>query len=229
MKNKEIGKVYALGLSKHGALGTGNNYEDHHKFTEIKVIHPVREVACCNGCTYFLSVPPLFKVKLEHILQYECNKSSEIPFICEYLINKLLNKSCLTSEGIFRMTGSTATIQQLQNLFEFDCDFHLAEGQHTDDYSGLLKLFLRQLPDPLIPLSFQSAFFDILGSFLPFLFFPLFPLPFFPFFLASSTSSFHSYSANTSIPLSHSLFEIFFSNCFFVGSVVVQRIALFNF
>ena len=82
----EKGKGYSCGSAEMGALGNGNSHENTENAMPFNTGHPAKFVACCNGCTYLFVVPPLYKVSLEHIMQYEY---SDIPYIAEYLISEL--------------------------------------------------------------------------------------------------------------------------------------------
>ncbi|KAL2890985.1 Rho GTPase-activating protein 27 [Ceratocystis lukuohia] len=63
----------------------------------------------------------------------------------------------LSMEGIYRQNGSKAHISRLKNMFDTDStmpqlDFRVPENFFHDvnSVTGLLKLFLRELPDPLL-------------------------------------------------------------------------------
>lgn len=69
-------------------------------------------------------------------------------------------------EGIFRRSGSSATIERLLKEFnessEPDCISLDTIPVHT--IAGLFKRFLQQLSEPVIPRSFQPEFLHIFES-----------------------------------------------------------------
>jgi hypothetical protein len=64
-------------------------------------------------------------------------------------------------EGIYRLSGSSATIQSLKERFnaEGDVDLH-GSGEIFDVHAiaGLLKLYLRELPSPVLTRNYQRDF-----------------------------------------------------------------------
>lgn len=74
-----------------------------------------------------------------------------VPFIvykcCEYV-----RKNGLTEVGIFRLPGSTIRVNELKEMFnagnQVEFPTHLGEDVHT--VASLLKLYLRELPEPVV-------------------------------------------------------------------------------
>ncbi|KAG1049053.1 hypothetical protein G6F43_008597 [Rhizopus delemar] len=67
----------------------------------------------------------------------------------------------LQLEGIFRKSGSAAVINQLQKQFETTEDpfeIKLPENTNCHSVAGLLKRYLQQLPEPVIPKQYQKCF-----------------------------------------------------------------------
>lgn len=71
----------------------------------------------------------------------------------------------LALEGIYRQSGSMNHIQRLKNMFDTDSsnpalDFRNPENFYHDvnSVTGLLKLFLRDLPDPLLTHEHHDSF-----------------------------------------------------------------------
>ena len=174
----ESGKALSCGSSKLGALGTGNSYQDLSEPMPVDSGHPARNVVCCKESTYFLVTPPLSKLPLEQIMQFEGEK---VPFIISFLVEKLriegnrspsmferdltdFSKAHCVTEGIFRTSGSSGVIDKMLEAFSADKLDDIIHGQPTDSYAGLLKTFLRQLPTPLIPITDQIAFCEIIGK-----------------------------------------------------------------
>ncbi|KAM4661060.1 rho GTPase-activating protein 36 isoform 2-T3 [Amazona ochrocephala] len=64
----------------------------------------------------------------------------------------------LHTVGIFRVGSSKKRVQQLREEFDRGLDVFLDEHQSVHDVAALLKEFLRDMPDPLIPRELYSAF-----------------------------------------------------------------------
>ncbi|NXN31338.1 RHG06 protein, partial [Nycticryphes semicollaris] len=64
----------------------------------------------------------------------------------------------LQTVGIFRVGSSKKRVQQLREEFDQGQDVFLDEHQSVHDVAALLKEFLRDLPDPLIPRELYTAF-----------------------------------------------------------------------
>jgi Rho GTPase-activating protein 21/23 len=69
----------------------------------------------------------------------------------------------LTVVGIYRIPGNTAAISALTELVNRGMDDQTLKDPRWDDVnvvSSLLKLFLRSLPDPLLPNDMYQHFID---------------------------------------------------------------------
>ncbi|KAM6056967.1 rho GTPase-activating protein 36 isoform 2-T3 [Theristicus caerulescens] len=64
----------------------------------------------------------------------------------------------LQTVGIFRVGSSKKRVQQLREEFDRGLDVFLDEHQSVHDVAALLKEFLRDMPDSLIPREFYAAF-----------------------------------------------------------------------
>ena len=57
----------------------------------------------------------------------------------------------ITSEGIFRINGNSRVVERLRTSFDRTGDADLAEAGDVMAVAGLLKLYLRELPEGVIP------------------------------------------------------------------------------
>lgn len=57
----------------------------------------------------------------------------------------------LECEGIFRVNGSQRVVEKLRASFDQQGDANLEEDHDVMAVAGLLKLFLRELPESAIP------------------------------------------------------------------------------
>lgn len=64
----------------------------------------------------------------------------------------------LQTVGIFRVGSSKKRVQQLREEFDHGLDVFLDEHQSVHDVAALLKEFLRDMPDSLIPSELYTAF-----------------------------------------------------------------------
>ncbi|RWA14126.1 hypothetical protein EKO27_g964 [Xylaria grammica] len=73
----------------------------------------------------------------------------------------------LAVEGIYRLSGSSMHVNKLKNLFDTDQESHILDFRNPENFfhdvnsvAGLLKQFLRDLPDPLLTSENYSAFIE---------------------------------------------------------------------
>ncbi|CAL8326433.1 unnamed protein product [Lota lota] len=64
----------------------------------------------------------------------------------------------LQTVGIFRVGSSKKRVRQLRECFDMGTDVHLDEEHSVHDVAALLKEFLRDMPDPLLPRELYLAF-----------------------------------------------------------------------
>jgi len=72
----------------------------------------------------------------------------------------------LEEEGLYRISGSTAAVQELKVKFDDGLDVDIVESPPDDIHtvSSLLKLYLRDLPDPIIPFASHERIASITKS-----------------------------------------------------------------
>eukprot|EP01080_Neovahlkampfia_damariscottae_P008864 gene8864-813_t len=102
---------------------------------------------------------PVFNVELEEIMKRP--KEKKVPRVyrrlCEYI-----KEEGILIEGIFRLSGTTENMSEIQYIFDSlgDADLSLCQDVHTA--TSLLKQFLRDLPTPLIPYELFNDYIAIL-------------------------------------------------------------------
>ena len=89
-------------------------------------------------------------------------KEPGIPYIMTRLCNFIESSGGMTQEGIFRISGNVKTMEKLKNHFDTTGDAPLETMADVASAAGLIKSFLRELPDPVIPHSLHSDFFQTL-------------------------------------------------------------------
>jgi len=113
----------------------------------------------CNKNMKVFGVPLEVAVKNSKIKQ-----DYELPAIVYRSIEYLDAKGAYEEEGIYRLSGSKATIQSLKNRFDRYGDVNLLQDKEIYDVhviTGLLKLYLRELPTTIMTKEFQPRFIEI--------------------------------------------------------------------
>lgn len=75
-----------------------------------------------------------------------------VPSVCYRCLDFLSKTGAVYEEGIFRLSGSASSIRQLKEKFNSKHDVDLFESELRPDMhtvAGLLKSYLRELPDPI--------------------------------------------------------------------------------
>jgi hypothetical protein len=106
----------------------------------------------------------VFGVSLE-VLSHnnsESHKEPFIPFVVTRLCHFIEDSGGIFQEGLFRISGNAKIIDKLKHSFDSTGDAPLETEGDIASASALLKLFLRELPQPLIPESTQ--FLDAIKS-----------------------------------------------------------------
>jgi len=90
----------------------------------------------------------LFGVQLQEIMAREENKGCPVPLLVRDTL-QYLNEKALFTEGIFRISGNATDLEQYKVTLNKGhvLDISKITDQHT--VAGLLKMFIRELPDPV--------------------------------------------------------------------------------
>ncbi|KAJ3444964.1 rho gtpase activation protein [Anaeramoeba flamelloides] len=104
--------------------------------------------------------PTVFSVTLEHCMEVQKRlyPNEIIPHVLTFLIHKIKNSKDFLKEGLFRIPGNAKKINELKELL--DSGVYYIDDQEIDNafcYASTLKSWLRDLKEPLIPLSFVSS------------------------------------------------------------------------
>ena len=103
-----------------------------------------------------------FGVPIEDLLLRE---NSTLPFIMGQCV-MAIDQFGLHTEGIYRVSGSASNLVKLKRMFDFEperVDFRTPAGFFGDVHSvaGILKQFLRELPEPLLTRRFRNDFIQV--------------------------------------------------------------------
>ncbi|XP_048581616.1 protein FAM13B isoform X3 [Nematostella vectensis] len=98
-----------------------------------------------------------FGVPLEEVTK--SRDGSPIPWVLAKIVH-YLSQCGLKHEGIFRVSGNHKVVESLKATFDRDGDADLEECD-VMAVAGLLKLFLRELPEPPVPQSLTADFIKV--------------------------------------------------------------------
>jgi len=99
-----------------------------------------------------------FGAPLELLMKHPLNRNRNTPLVFQTCISYLLGQG-VTVEGIFRIPGNSQVIEEIKSKWNagFIVDY---KNYDVPDIAGLLKAFVRQLPDPIC----VKEFFSIVGK-----------------------------------------------------------------
>ncbi|XP_061088914.1 rho GTPase-activating protein 22 isoform X2 [Conger conger] len=100
----------------------------------------------------------IFGQRLEDTVQYEKKFGHRLaPLLVEQCVD-FIREQGLNEEGLFRMPGQANLVKELQDAF--DCGDKPIFDSNTDVHTvaSLLKLYLRELPEPVVPFAKYQDF-----------------------------------------------------------------------
>ena len=73
-------------------------------------------------------------------------------------IISFLNENCLDAEGIFRLSGKKSDLDDMRRRMDRGEDISLADVTDPHLVAGLLKLYLREMSEPLLTYKLYNKF-----------------------------------------------------------------------
>lgn len=107
----------------------------------------------------------VFGVPLSTLIETDqkMKSNTKIPLVFTEIISYLV-KHCIDSEGLLRVPGLAARIKQLRQDLEekfYQGTFTWSDDVTANDVAALMKLFLRELPSPLLTDEYIEAFAQV--------------------------------------------------------------------
>ncbi|XP_019639383.1 PREDICTED: rho GTPase-activating protein 24-like [Branchiostoma belcheri] len=101
----------------------------------------------------------IFGQSLEETMRYERRYGNRsVPVIIEQTA-AYIRKHGMAQEGLFRLPGSLTEVKELQDVYDRGerPDFEELQAD-VDSVASLLKLYLRELPEPVVPFAMYDSF-----------------------------------------------------------------------
>nr|XP_042706847.1 protein FAM13B isoform X4 [Chrysemys picta bellii] len=92
----------------------------------------------------------IFGIPLDE-LQQEGQPDNEVPFIVRHVVNYIEEHGGLEQEGLFQVNGNAETVEWLRKRYDNGEDVDLVKEADVPSAISLLRFFLQELPEPVIP------------------------------------------------------------------------------
>jgi hypothetical protein len=110
----------------------------------IPLVAGISEVLCTEVSD---PVAPCFHQSLPDVLRRD---GRHVPIVIDECLRYLRSKNAHAKEGIFRISGPKGDITDLHQVFETNIDVTIPDTTDVNTVSGVLKMFLKELPEPLL-------------------------------------------------------------------------------
>ena len=119
-------------------------------------------------CVYKVDVLCIYCVYKVDVLCIYC--VCEVDVLCIYCVFTVFNAYIgLDFDGLYRISGNQAQIQKLRFLVDSTEDYNLSDYD-VNVLTGALKLFFRELKEPLIPFKLYNILSETIREWLVFLY-----------------------------------------------------------
>ncbi|XP_048834454.1 rho GTPase-activating protein 15 isoform X1 [Brienomyrus brachyistius] len=100
-----------------------------------------------------------------HLITLCQREGTNVPSFVRLCIEAVERRG-LETDGIYRVSGNLASIQKLRFLIDEEEPLNLDDSQWEDIHvvTGALKMFFRELPEPLLPYRFFESFVEAIKS-----------------------------------------------------------------
>ncbi|KAG0006384.1 hypothetical protein BGZ79_000031 [Entomortierella chlamydospora] len=109
---------------------------------------------------------PIFGSDLEDAIRTSHIQNTPLVPAVLYRCAEFLEAKGVDEVGLYRVPGSHAKVQKLKRMFDTGRDYNLMtmDGIDPNDIATLLKLYLRELPSPLMPPALLEQFQSLLTT-----------------------------------------------------------------
>ncbi|XP_058704398.1 protein FAM13B isoform X6 [Poecile atricapillus] len=97
----------------------------------------------------------IFGIPLDE-LQQEGQPDNEVPFIVRHVVDYIEEHGGLEQEGLFQVNGNAETVEWLRQRYDNGEDVDLDKEADVPSAISLLRFFLQELPEPVIPGSLHT-------------------------------------------------------------------------
>uniref|UniRef100_A0A8C6Z827 Protein FAM13B n=1 Tax=Nothoprocta perdicaria TaxID=30464 RepID=A0A8C6Z827_NOTPE len=97
----------------------------------------------------------IFGIPLDE-LQQEGQPDNEVPFIVRHVVDYIEEHGGLEQEGLFQVNGNAETVEWLRQRYDNGEDVDLVKEADVPSAISLLRFFLQELPEPVIPGSLHT-------------------------------------------------------------------------
>eukprot|EP01094_Clydonella_sp_ATCC50884_P018324 TRINITY_DN3374_c0_g2_i1.p1 TRINITY_DN3374_c0_g2~~TRINITY_DN3374_c0_g2_i1.p1 ORF type:complete len:478 (-),score=167.55 TRINITY_DN3374_c0_g2_i1:101-1534(-) len=115
--------------------------------------------ASASSVTLTRKATPVLGVKLEELMERQKDKHPQlmVPSFCQRALNELTKRDAHLTEGIFRLEANNEELERALSQGN-ELRFSKLESVHT--IAGVLKIFLRELPEPVLSYFFYAQFVE---------------------------------------------------------------------
>ena len=101
-----------------------------------------------------------FEIDPEEVMKRE-NEKGNLPIVFDQMINYLLSNNCHKVAGIFRISGENEEIIDFRQRYDFGEKVDLKDASAIHTVASLFKLYLKIMPEPLIPFNLYPKFIKL--------------------------------------------------------------------
>lgn len=104
----------------------------------------------------------MFGRSLDETMQVEARLGGAYVPVLLHRCVKFIKEHGIREVGIFRLPGQASRIQALKETYDQGCQADFAPSEDVHTVASMLKLYLRELPEPVIPFAFYQSFTEAL-------------------------------------------------------------------
>ncbi|XP_078520226.1 protein FAM13B [Lissotriton helveticus] len=106
----------------------------------------------------------IFGIPLDE-LQQERQADNEVPFIIRHIVDYIEEHGHLDREGLFQVNGNAETVEWLRRRYESGEEVDLVKEADVPSAISLLRYFLQELPEPVIPATLHTHLMQLSQDF----------------------------------------------------------------